>query len=92
MEELVTINDRVVKIICDDKCDKAWGKSSRMIKNEEFLSDLELGINETSKIFSNVKKPNKWCLEECERLEKSKPGTYLCLLHLKDWNKRQKTN
>lgn len=77
---------RPVLLVCDERCDKAWGINNRPKKqlsdNEddyEFLSDdkldtapIDTGISE-----GGHKKPkhygerhNKWCARECERAEK----------------------
>lgn len=78
------------RVACDRRCDKAWGISSRpreqLSVNEDdyaFLADHEFGTapvdpgtyeGEHGKPKSPSEFPNKWCVRECERCVKSKPG------------------
>jgi hypothetical protein len=72
-----------VIVLCDEKCNKAWGINSRpkeqLSENEDdyaFLSDSELGEapedpgtyeGGQGKPSSSKYFPNKWCVRECER-------------------------
>jgi hypothetical protein len=61
-------------IVCDGRCEKAWGLSSRPMLSGEYLRDDELGEapidpgtyeGECGK--PTDRKHNKWCARECER-------------------------
>lgn len=104
MEKLITYFGQKCKVGCDGKCNKAWGINNRpdiqLSDNEDdfaYLSDLELGEapedpgtyeGGDGKPLSNHEFPNKWCVRECERCEKSRPGEYSKPLILPDFTKR----
>lgn len=93
-----------LKVACDEKCNKAFGSSTRpTVKLSDdpddfyFLGDDELGDapeytgtleGGEGKPLNKVNIPNKWCVRECERCAWSKPGEYNRPLPLKDWSKR----
>lgn len=72
-----------VRVECDRRCDKAWGRSQRprvhlsgQSDKIVYLADDELGIapdnpktceGQDAKPSSPDEFPNKWCVRECER-------------------------
>ena len=76
---LVTYFGQPLAVMCDGRCDKAWGKTQRPLRDEEnWCYDDELGIapedpgtyeGGEGKPFagSGTKLSSKWCIRECER-------------------------
>ncbi len=105
MEKIITFCGQQAKVVCDEKCHKAWGIQDRpKIQLSEdpddyaYLADDELPEapvftgNETGDEDKPVYKesiPNKWCVNECERCEISEPGKYNEPLTLRDFSKRR---
>jgi hypothetical protein len=103
-EAIVPYFGQCVKVNCDRRCAKAWGISQRpyiQLSQDEndiaYLADSELpnapiapGTWEgwDTKPLSPDDFPNKWCVRECERCNKSVPGKFAEPLKLKKWNKR----
>lgn len=89
---IVTYFGQRMRVVCDRNCAKAWGINSRPrieLSNDEddyaFLADGELGDAPEDpgtyeggfgKPLSPDEFPNKWCVRECERCARSKPGEY----------------
>jgi hypothetical protein len=89
-EAIVTYCGQPMKVNCDGLCAKAWGIECRprvqLSEDEDdyaYLSDAELGTapvdpgteeGEDSKPLSVAEFPNKWCVRQCERSNRSKPG------------------
>ncbi len=104
MEKLITYFGQQCKVACDGNCKKAWGINSRpkvqLSEDEDdyaFLSDIELGEapadpgtyeGRDSKPNDASEFPNKWCVRECERCAKSRPGEYNKPLKLTDYSIR----
>lgn len=101
MEALITYFGQSMRVMCDGKCEKAWGNVSRKkIKLSEdpddfaFLADDELGIAPTdphtyeggvAKPASPEEFPNRWCVRQCERCVEGQVGEKL---ELKDFTRR----
>jgi hypothetical protein len=91
-EAIIIYFGQTAKVVCDRKCEKAWGRSARPkvhLSDDEddyaYLSDGELGTaparprsfeGNDSKPLSPDEFPNKWCVRECERCEISNPGEW----------------
>lgn len=106
MEKIITYCGVSAKVACDEKCNKAWGISSRpnvqLSDNDddfEWLSDDELGEAPIdpgtqegfdSKPINKKRIPNKWCVRECERCVMSEYGKANQSLQLPDFSKRIK--
>ena len=89
---LVIYFGQPMTVACDRQCDKAWGINNRPRKylsaNEddyEFLADGELGNapvdpgtyeGDHAKPLRPSQFPNKWCVRECERCYRSRPGKH----------------
>lgn len=103
-EAMITYFDQPAKVVCDRKCHKAWGISSRprvQLSDDEddfeYRGDDELGTapvdpgtyeGANAKPHSPDEFPNKWCVRECERCAMSKHGEYALPLVLPDFSKR----
>ena len=104
MEKEIIYFGQKTKVVCDEKCNKAWGLSARprvQLSDDEddccWLADGELGEAPADpgtyegghgKPYSPVDAPNKWCVRECERCKMSERGKYDEPLRLEDWSKR----
>jgi len=104
MEKIIQYFEQPCKVVCDEKCNKAWGISNRPKEqlSEDpddilWLSDGELGDAPTdpgtyegghAKPTSPAQIPNKWCVRECERCAMSRPGESGKPLAPKDWSNR----
>lgn len=92
---------RPVILLCDGKCEKAWGVNCRpkeKLGDDDddvvYLSDGELGLApaDPGTYEGGYGKPagpdhtNKWCSRECERAETIRPGEPL---EMHDWRHRQ---
>jgi hypothetical protein len=104
MEKIITFCFQKAKVRCDEKCNKAFGISSRpFIKLSDNVDDIvRLSDDEVgeapidpgtyeggdAKPIPKDKIPNKWCVRECERCSMSQPEKYNEPLNLKDWSKR----
>ncbi len=80
----IIMHGHPIILICDGKCNKAWGVSNRpsvQLSDDEndfeYLSDGELGIApvdpgtyEGGDCKPKDKQLNKWCARECERSTK----------------------
>jgi hypothetical protein len=104
MEKIIIYFGQNAKVACDEMCNKAWGINNRpneQLSDDEddtvMLADGELGEapehpgtyeGGDAKPIDKVGIPNKWCVRECERCAKSKPGEYKKHLPLKDFSKR----
>lgn len=102
MELIITYNQQLVKVGCDEKCEKAWGICNRpkeqLSEDEDdvaYLGDDELGIAPEdpgtyegghAKPVNKQGIPNKWCVRECERCAWSEKGKTNEPLKLKDWS------
>lgn len=103
--KLITAYGEAAFVMCDAKCDKAWGSTSRpreLCSEDEddfvLLADGELGeapANPDS-YEGGVGKPrrpedrlNRWCFRECERAEWAGHLDKDKLVQLKDWSQRQ---
>lgn len=90
-----------VILICDGKCEKAWGincrPKERLSADEDdvvYLSDGELDLAPVNPGTyeggygkpTGPKHTNKWCSRECERAETLRPGAPL---EMHDWSYRQ---
>ena len=91
-------------IICNRKCNKAWGMNKRpkiqLSEDEDdycYLSDNELKeapIDPGTYECNNKKPetpnefPNKWCVRECERSVMSNPGEWMLPLKTINFEKR----
>lgn len=103
-EAIIPFCGQTAKVICDSKCNKAWGYSSRpheKVTGKEddimWYADHELGEapkdpgsyeGTHGKPESPDEFPNKWCVRECERCEMSNPGEYNKPLELTNWDER----
>lgn len=83
MKKQILYFKKTVEVACDEKCNKAWGSSSRPKvyldddpDNFAFLTDDELPEapedpqtyeGGQAKPTSKSQIPNKWCVRECER-------------------------
>ncbi|NCC88341.1 MAG: hypothetical protein EOM05_10860 [Clostridia bacterium] len=72
----ITYLGQEVILVCDANCNKAWGRKTRPIKNEDYMFDSELGKapEDPGTYEGGHSKPkchrdrlNKWCCRECER-------------------------
>jgi len=104
MEKIILYFGQAAKVACDEKCNKAWGISSRPSESLsddpddiDWLSDSELGDAPENpgtyegghaKPTDLKQAPNKWCVRECERCAISKIGQSNAPLALKDWSVR----
>lgn len=104
MEKIIKYFGQNAKIVCDEKCNKAWGLNGRpsvQLSDDPddyyFLSDNELGEAPIAtgnteggqdKPRPNEKIPNNWCVRECERCSMSMPGESHLPLEPKDFSKR----
>ena len=104
METIIQYFDQPCKVVCDEKCNKAWGINNRphQTLSEDpddivWLSDSELGEAPTdpgtyeggcAKPTNPAQIPNKWCVRECERCAMSKPGEPDKALAPRDWTRR----
>ena len=104
MEKIIKHFDKEVTIICDEKCQKAWGivrrpfeQLSDDVDDIVYLSDDELGIapvdpetyeGDNAKPTFKTEIPNKWCIRQCERCNRSNFGESDLPLKLMDWSKR----
>jgi hypothetical protein len=104
MEKFITYFGQKAKIVCDEKCHKAWGSNTRpkiQLSDDEddyaYLADDELGVAPVDpKTYEGGEgKPafktligNKWCVRECERCNMSRPGEYDQPLKPHDFSKR----
>jgi hypothetical protein len=91
-EALINFCGQPMKVVCDRQCDKAWGMNTRptmqLSPNEDdwaWLPDHLLGEapadpgtyeGSDGKPESPDDFPNRWCVRECERCEKSEPGKW----------------
>lgn len=103
-EKLITYCGQTAKVACDGKCEKAWGLNSRprqKLSDVEddyvFLADDELGeapVDPGTSEGGDEKPlwvqlfPNRWCVRECERCSKSKPGEWHLPLELNSYETR----
>lgn len=90
MDKIVKFCNQPMRVVCDEKCEKAWGINGRpsvQLSDDPddivWLADGELdtapilpGVFEggETKPQSPRDMPNKWCVRECERCSKSRPG------------------
>lgn len=97
--------DQPMKVACDGNCRKAWGINLRPkiqltedVDDYCFLADGELGDAPDdpgtyegghAKPTDASHFPNKWCVRECERCAKSKPGESQLPLEVDDYSVRQ---
>ena len=104
MEKEIIYFGQKAKVVCDEKCNKAWGINNRpriqLSDNEDdtcYLSDDELGKApaDPGTYEGGHAKPacaeemmNKWCVRECERSSMSNPGECDKELVLCDFSKR----
>ena len=86
MEKIITYFGQKVKVACDEKCNKAWGINCRpfvQLNDDKddilWLADNELGeapedpgSYEAGHAKPTCKNeiPNKWCVRECERIQR----------------------
>lgn len=108
MINIILFFGQKMKIVCDEKCEKAWGKNNRprILLSEDgednfvLLADSELGIapqdpgtyeGSDAKPTESWEKPNKWCVRECERCNKSRPGEHLLPLDPIDFSQRRQS-
>lgn len=100
--KLVTAYGGAAFLMCDARCDKAWGRNNRpkeKLSSDEddvvWLADDELGTApaDPGTYEGGVAKPtvpedrlNRWCFRECERCTWA--GHQNKLIELKDWSKR----
>lgn len=105
MEKLIKYFGETCKVGCDENCKKAWGISSRPSEKVSdnpddicWVADDEFGEapDYPGTYEGGYAKPiwpaemlNKWCVRECERCVKSKPGEAHKPLLLKDWSNRR---
>jgi len=103
-EALITYFGQLAKVNCDGNCKKACGLNGRpkvqLSADEDdyaFLADDELGEapadpgtyeGNDAKPESAAGFPNKWCVRECERCARSKPGECDLPLAIKSFSKR----
>ena len=75
---LVTYFGQPLAVMCDGRCDKAWGRTQRPEHpNGEWFRDNELGYapvnpgtyegGEGKPLPPSAKLSSKWCIRECER-------------------------
>lgn len=104
MEKEIIYFEQKVKVICDEKCEKAWGISNRpriqLDKNNDdyvYLSDTELGIapmnpgtyeGEDRKPTTKEERLNKWFCRKCERCNMSKLNDFYKPIIHKDFSVR----
>jgi hypothetical protein len=100
-EAAITYFGQPARVVCDRRCDKAWGINTRPrlqfsedADDHAFLADGELGTAPLDpgtyegcdgKPESPDAFPNKWCVRECERCTMSLSGEPL---ELPDFNER----
>lgn len=103
-ETIVPYFGQPMAVACDRKCSKAWGINNRpkvQLSDDPddyaFLADDELGEapvdpgtteGGVGKPLTSDEFPTKWCVRECERCARSKPGEYLQPLTLPDFGVR----
>ena len=103
-KSIITFCGLTAKVICDEKCEKAWGLNSRpKIEHSEdpddytFLSDKELEVapkdpgtyeGGDGKPRTTEEHHNRWCVRECERSEMSKPFQWRRPLALPSFEER----
>jgi len=104
MQKIIQYLGQPCKVACDEKCTKAWGINRRPFElvsespwDIVWLSDNELGDAPDdpgtyegwqAKPVYPSQIPNKWCVRECERCVRSKPGESDNPITLKDWTQR----
>ena len=103
MDKMTTFAQQPMRIACDERCDKAWGRGLRptvqLNPNEEpyWLADDELGTAPEdpgtyegldAKPTSKEEMGNKWCVRACERCACSMPGKSHLPVTLPDFSKR----
>ena len=104
-EAIILYFAQEMRVACDGQCHKAWGINSRpkvQLSDDEndyaFLADNELKTapvdpgtyeGQDSKPASPANFPNKWCVRECERCARSKPGEWEKPLTLPDFSQRR---
>lgn len=105
MEKIIQYFGQAMKVNCDENCNKAWGISNRpkiQLSEDEndyaYLADNEVGLApedpETyegghAKPLNKQGIPNKWCVRECERCNRSSPGESNLPLEVKSFAGRR---
>ena len=89
-----------ILIVCDGRCEKAWGKQLRpkTLSNEcEYLSDYEIGLapetpgtSEGECFKPTDRQHNKWCFRECERFDSAAFSQNTTIdISIPDWSQRR---
>ncbi len=95
----ITYSGQAATVVCDGKCDKAWGINHRprtqLSSNPDdyvWKSDAETGtapVDPGTYEGGHGKTPlslNKWCVRECERCVMTPPGDPDAVLTLPDFD------
>ena len=102
--KLITWFGRPAFVMCDAKCDKAWGINNRpkeqlsaAIDDYAYLADHELGVapidpgtyeGGCAKPTKPEERLNKWCVRECERSDLGGYREEGQIVQLADFSKR----
>lgn len=102
---IITYFGQRMRVVCDRNCHKAWGIQNRPyvhLSDDKddiaYLADSELGEapvdpgtyeGRDAKPLSPDEFPNRWCVRECERCNKSAPGEYEEELAAIDFSQRR---
>ncbi|SFF17177.1 hypothetical protein [Methylobacterium sp. yr596] len=100
----ITYFGQTAVVVCDAKCNKAWGRNRRPKvqfgddpDDYAFLADDELGEAPTDpgtyegshgKPTTPAERLNKWCVRECERLGMSEPAEFNEVTTARDFSRR----
>lgn len=104
MEKIIDYLEQKCKVACDEKCNKAFGITTRTSfqlseDNDDYywLPDKKMGEapvdpgtmeGDDRKPVNKQDIPNKWCIRQCERSSMSKPEQSDLPLKLKDFSKK----
>lgn len=105
-DRVVVYFGQKMRVVCDGRCDKAWGihERPRVILSEQYddfawLADCELGEAPADpgtregpdgkpRAATGPADMNRWCVRECERAARSRPGQHDAQLFPPDLSRR----
>jgi len=101
MDKVITFMQQPMRIACDERCNKAWGRNARprveVDGDLQWMSDDELGTapvhsgtteGEDAKPINKAEFGNKWCVRQCERCACSRMGESHLPVEFPDFTKR----